>query len=91
MPHEAAGSNLQVGKLSLREVGVFAKVTQRERAEWGSVMDSPRPQGQPTIPRTEMGMEEALGRTAAKSHQGASETKKGLLPIAGAHGAEGEE
>lgn len=30
MPREAACSNLQVGKLSLMDVKVFAKVTQKE-------------------------------------------------------------
>jgi hypothetical protein len=73
MPHEATCSDLQVGKLSLMDVRVFAKITQKERAEWGFKLDSPRFQRQLTISRTEMGSEDPLGHTAAKSHQGARE------------------
>lgn len=49
-------------------VRVFAKVTQEERAEWGFKPYSLRFQRQLAIPRTEMGSEEPLGHTAAKSH-----------------------
>lgn len=57
-----------MGKLSLMNVRVFAKVTQEERAEWGFKPYSLRFQRQLAIPRTEMGSEEPLGHTAAKSH-----------------------